>query len=285
MRRGVAHTLPPGTPCPNCATPLRGGWCHHCGQKAEKYDRSILSLIAEALGDLTELDGRAWRTFRRLILSPGRLTRDYLDGHRAPQVPPFRIFLAVLILVFVTGAWNFEANRVQFKFAPERGGAPGQATQNDFRQARAQLQRWPGGHRLADRAERAARDPKVLFDSMQKWAQQFAILLLPLAALLLSVLFAFRKGVYVFDHLIFAMHSLSFQGLLISVTFLLGLATPWAFLLLVAAPAHLFAHMRGTYRTSIVGTLIRMALLFLGTAYGFGLLMLALMLVGLATVK
>ena len=57
-----AHTLAPGTPCPNCATPLQGGWCHACGQKAEKYDRSIWHLIAEAFEGLTHLDGRVWQT-------------------------------------------------------------------------------------------------------------------------------------------------------------------------------------------------------------------------------
>jgi hypothetical protein len=43
--------------------------------------------------------------------------------------------------------------------------------------------------------------------------------------------------------------------------------------------------MRRTYGIGAIGTLIRMALLFIGSAYGFGVLMLALMLVGLASVK
>jgi hypothetical protein len=99
VAHGAAHSLPVGTPCPNCATPLQGGWCHACGQKAEKYDRSIWHLIAEAFEGLTHLDGRVWQTLPRLILKPGQLTRDYLDGHRAVQIPPFRMFLVVLLLV------------------------------------------------------------------------------------------------------------------------------------------------------------------------------------------
>jgi hypothetical protein len=42
--------------------------------------------------------------------------------------------------------------------------------------------------------------------------------------------------------------------------------------------------MRGTYRISIVGTLIRMFLLFIGSSIAFAFLMVGLLLVGLATV-
>ena len=117
-----------------------------------------------------------------------------------------------------------------------------------------------------------------------QWAQRFAILTLPLAALLLTVVFAFKKNVYVFDHLIFSMHSLSFQGLLLSVVFLLGLRVTWADALLWLAPVHLFVHMRGTYGISILGTLIRMLLLFIGSSIALAFLMVGLVVVGLATV-
>jgi hypothetical protein len=116
------------------------------------------------------------------------------------------------------------------------------------------------------------------------WAERFAILMLPIAAVILTVLFAFKKGVYVFDHLIFSMHSLSFQGLLLSVIFALGTVADWGPWLLFLSPVHLFVHMRGTYKISWFGALIRMFLLFFGSSWAFGLLILGLLLVGLATV-
>ncbi len=51
--------------------------------------------------------------------------------------------------------------------------------------------------------------------------------------------------------------------------------------MLIPAPIHLFAHMRGVYRTSIVGTLARMFLLFLGSAVAAGILIVGLIAVGL----
>ena len=121
--------------------------------------------------------------------------------------------------------------------------------------------------------------------SMEGWAHQFAILLLPIAALMLSLLFVFKRGVYVFDHLIFAMHSLSFQGVLLSVMFLSGIYLNGVGWLLLLAPVHLFVHMRGTYRSSIFGTLLRMFLLFIGSSVAFAILVLLLFILGLATVR
>ena len=60
------------------------------------------------------------------------------------------------------------------------------------------------------------------------------------------------------------------------------LGVGWALWL---APTHLFVHMRGTYRSSIFGTLLRMFVLFIGSSVAFGLLVAALFLIGLATVR
>ncbi len=53
-------------------------------------------------------------------------------------------------------------------------------------------------------------------------------------------------------------------------------------LILLAAPVHLFIHMRGVYGTGIFGTLVRMALLFIGSAIGAMLIFLGLLWVGLS---
>jgi hypothetical protein len=109
--------------------------------------------------------------------------------------------------------------------------------------------------------------------------------MLPISALLLSILFVFQRRFYVFDHLIFSMHSLSFQGVLLSVMFLLGQLTSLSGLLLLAMPVHLFVHMRGTYGTSVPGTLLRMTLLFIGTMIAVLFLFLGLLWVGLAAMQ
>ena len=286
--RKPRHALPVGTPCPNCQTPLEGPWCHQCGQKGEDYHRSIGHLITEAFEGLTHFDGRFWRTLPDLVRRPGRLTRAYLDGRRAPQIPPFRLFLVVILLVFLAGSLGgTDANvatsgdgREQVVSVPgieigvdERPEAPGpkvETGQSDFE------------HWMEERAKAAMRNPQAFGHSLHTWGHRLAVLALPIAAGLLGLLFVFQRRFYLFDHLIFSMHSLSFQGLLLSLVFLLNLipGEPGD-LLLFAMPVHLFVHMRGTYGTGVFGTLWRMALLFVGSAIGAGIIMVILMFLGL----
>lgn len=87
--------------CLNCGTELTGQYCGNCGQRARSRLISIWELLRDAFGDLFELDSRLWRTLVPLIVSPGRLTRDYLEGRRARFMPPFRTYLVLSILFFV----------------------------------------------------------------------------------------------------------------------------------------------------------------------------------------
>jgi len=283
--RPPKHGLEVGAPCPNCGTALAGAYCYACGQKGEEYHRSILQLATDSLHDLLNFDGRFWKTLPALIARPGKLTRDYLDGHRASQIPPFRLFLIVLVVVFFAGSLNLQKYPVNYNVRPESSFiARDPSDRADFKQAFDAMQAKPETRWLADRLQIAWKNPDALTRSMESWAHQFAILLLPIAALMLSLLFVFKRGVHVFDHLIFSMHSLSFQGLLLSGVFLGGLAVPWASWALMFAPVHLFVHMREAYRISTIGTLIRMFLLFTLSSVAFALLMAGLVFVGLATV-
>lgn len=286
--RKPKHALPVGTPCPNCGTPLEGPWCHQCGQKGEEFHRSIFHLITEAFEGLTHFDGRFWQTMPDLVRRPGKLTRDYLDGRRAPQIPPFRLFLVVVLLVFFAGGLGGGGTPVIT--AKEGQGAalsapgikigvtektPTPPFQIDV--GESAFDRWMEEHVRA-----ALENPEAFGHSLHAWGHRLAVLALPIAALLLGLLFVTRRQFYLFDHLIFAMHSLSFMGLLLSLVFVINLL-PGSIgkLLYLVMPVHLFAHMRGTYGTSVFGTLWRMGGLFVGSVIGGGLIMVLLMFLGL----
>ena len=310
-RRKAAHTAAPGTPCANCGAVLAGPWCHECGQLGEDFHRSWLRLMGESLEGLVHMDGRLWRTLPDLALRPARLTRTYLEGHRAPQIPPLRLFLVVLLLVFFLGSLDGGEHRM---FGPpahvptngqvgnskvrvvyvgddrEHGLSDSQKAEIKAEVAKMQVRFFGGPDPVVtawfrDRIDRVIDNPEVFKLVLESWSERFAFLMLPIAALLLSVLFVFQRRFYLFDHLIFSMHSLSFVGLLFSAVSLLSIAVGGvAGLLYFAAPVHLFAHMRGVYGSSAFGTLVRMALLFVGALFGFIVLMIGLMLVGLAAV-
>jgi hypothetical protein len=276
------HAAAPGMPCFNCGTKLLGPWCHQCGQFGEDFHRKAHHLIFEAMEGLFHADGRFWRTLPRLLLRPAALTTDYLAGKRAPQVPPLRIFLVVLLLVFLAGEAASSRGKVHFvdlKIDPQDRAELMKSEVHVGGKWDAQLTAWLRAH-----GGQALDHPDQFVDAMGAWAHDFAFLSLPLSGFLLSMLFIFRRRFVLFDHLVFSMHSLSFQGLLF-VCALGEQAVTDTMHVLWLSPVHLFVHMRGVYGTGIFGTLMRMGVLFVLSTIVFALLIAALVVVGLATLK
>jgi len=85
--------------CANCNETLKGAFCHACGQAAHIH-RSLLHLVEELLHGLFHFETKAWRTIPKLIWSPGKLTRDYIDGQRSRYVSPLALFLFLIFLMF-----------------------------------------------------------------------------------------------------------------------------------------------------------------------------------------
>ena len=102
LREDELHELPAGEmpECLNCGAHLRGQYCGNCGQRARSRLISLWELIRDAFGDLFELDSRLWQTLVPLMIRPGQLTHDYLQGRRARYMPPFRMYLVLSLLFF-----------------------------------------------------------------------------------------------------------------------------------------------------------------------------------------
>lgn len=63
------------------------------------------ALIGEVLQEMFDIDGRAYRTVRTLLLQPGVLTREFLAGRRRTYTPPLRLYLVISISFFVVASW------------------------------------------------------------------------------------------------------------------------------------------------------------------------------------
>jgi hypothetical protein len=113
--------------CQNCGAPLRGRFCHVCGQAAHIH-RSLLHLGEELLHGLFHFDAKGWRTLPMLIARPGLLTRRYVDGQRARYVSPLALFLFMMFLMFFAASLT--------SAPPDLLGASGKPAE-----ARAELER------------------------------------------------------------------------------------------------------------------------------------------------
>ena len=103
----TAHEAPAESPdCLNCGTRLKGQYCGNCGQRSRSRLISLWELVSDAFGDLFEIDSRLWQTLVPLMIRPGQLTRDYLQGRRARFMPPFRMYLVLSLLFFVVAFFD-----------------------------------------------------------------------------------------------------------------------------------------------------------------------------------
>ncbi|KWS06043.1 hypothetical protein AZ78_3597 [Lysobacter capsici AZ78] len=85
--------------CENCDAPLQGHYCHVCGQSIVNPIRHAGHALEEVFESFWHLDGRIFRTLRDL-LSPGRVAKNYIAGHRVRYVAPLRLFVIVSVLTF-----------------------------------------------------------------------------------------------------------------------------------------------------------------------------------------
>lgn len=87
--------------CLNCGTALIGSHCHACGQAAHVH-RTLGAFFHDLLHGVFHFEGKIWRTLPLLVLQPGKLTREYIDGRRASYVSPIALFLFCMFLLFTT---------------------------------------------------------------------------------------------------------------------------------------------------------------------------------------
>ncbi len=103
MSQAVPPPLPPPghapSACENCETPLRGEYCHACGQSTHSPVRHVGHAVEEVFESFWHLDGRIFRTVRDLFV-PGRIAARYLAGHRVRYVAPMRLFVILTLLTF-----------------------------------------------------------------------------------------------------------------------------------------------------------------------------------------
>lgn len=138
-----------------------------------------------------------------------------------------------------------------------------------------------GSARLDAAARHALENPELVAFKAQSKAVKFSFLLVPLTLPLMWLMFAARRGVTLYDHSVFGLYSLSFMALLASVAMLAGaagVAAPWLVLL---APVHMFAQLRGAYRLGPWGAAWRTSVLSVACVIVLAMFVVAVAVVGM----
>ncbi|MDP3738993.1 MAG: DUF3667 domain-containing protein [Hyphomonadaceae bacterium] len=142
---------------------------------------------------------------------------------------------------------------------------------------------WPA---LDRKIEENLRNPELAVYKVQNAADNFAFLLVPISLPFVWLMFLWRRGVTLFDHVVYILYSLSFVSLLLIGIALLGLIpgamgivlTP----LLLAALVHSFFHLKGGYGLGWFSAMWRLPVQLIFSAIALTIFLVAILILGLA---
>lgn len=132
------------------------------------------------------------------------------------------------------------------------------------------------GHKL--------QNPELLLYKIKSSGYKYSWALIPLSLPFMWMLFAWRRGVRVYDHAIFVIYSISFMNLLFVTMTLFSLSPMLAWLdpwLLLVPPVHMFAQLKGAYRLRTFSAAWRTVVLLFVTALVLSIFVALLVTLGL----
>jgi uncharacterized membrane protein len=97
--------------CLNCGSSLTDGqnFCAGCGQRTSIHRLSLHEITHDAIHYFTHADKGIFSLLRELVMEPGKVAREYVEGKRVKYFKPLNFFLIVAgILVFMTSFFYSE---------------------------------------------------------------------------------------------------------------------------------------------------------------------------------
>ncbi|CAN5547499.1 hypothetical protein BH24GEM3_BH24GEM3_27050 [soil metagenome] len=296
--------------CRNCGETLTGRYCARCGQRATEVTASLRALARDFADEYLNVDSKILKSILALLLRPGYLTREYLQGRRVRYVRPLRLYFVASVLFFLTLSFVQPLSDV-FEDDPEQPmsveeairmlsedqaptaspevAPPTEAGEEPAMQAPVPPQVVRVGPWEVDvtgRMERIRRmSPAALLaafaDGFERYLPRLMFVLLPLFALLLKLLYLRQRRFYA-EHFIFALHFHAFIFGSFALLLLLP-SEPWTPLIVLWMHLYLWVAIKYVYRQSWLMTSAKFVLLFssyslaLATAFTTAVLLILLL--------
>ena len=180
--------------CKNCYTQLHGEYCSECGQRDFDFKKNWKVLAGETLSSLFNFDGKIPRGLFNLIFRPGYITKEFLAGRRAKQIPPVRLYLFSNLVFFLFMIGVFLPQDTDFV-----------SISDDF-----EVDQSVEDPSLLDRfLQKSLDEPDKFVGTFQTWLPKISLFIVPLLALATRILFRKRNLIFL-EHIIIALYFSSF---------------------------------------------------------------------------
>jgi len=280
--------------CLNCGHPVEHLFCSKCGQKNVEIKENFWHLALHYITDYFHFDSKLLHSIKPLVLKPGFLPKEYMEGRRAKYINPIGslIFLStVFFIIFLSisnGNKGIEIN--------SHGTNVADSIKNQLK-ADSSLSKLKdsvevnlGNKTLNNKisvkvkkllSEGHESEREVFLEKFKHNFPKVMVLLIPFLSFFLWFIYIRKRMLYV-EHLIFVIYTHCFVYLLLTVTILLSLLWQpifsWSFLLIMI---YIILAMKYFYQQSLFKTIFKF--FFVSLCYSL-LLVFGLVLNGLISV-
>jgi hypothetical protein len=248
--------------CPNCGASVSGNFCHQCGQETVLHPPSTREFLHEFVGHYVALEGKLLQTMKLLLLKPGQLSLEYLQGRRVRYIEPLRVYLTFSLIFFavfkfmdvdrhvggvklnvVTDQQGKQKTAPPSTHAPAAAAAKPDENEGDDPPA-AEQARSDADAVLKDIRKDLGDDNPGIMDKIEKvvtvagddngvklkkaffsYAPYAVFAMMPLFALYLKILYL-GTGKRYGEHLLFALHTNAFAFLMLTLLILIPAGVP-----------------------------------------------------------
>lgn len=102
-KNGRHHLKYRGTRCLNChhSLDISDKYCPNCSQLNSTKKLRFDDFFNEFFAGILAYDSRFYRTLGALLLKPGKISKDYIEGKRVRYANPYRFYLSASIIFFI----------------------------------------------------------------------------------------------------------------------------------------------------------------------------------------
>lgn len=182
--------------CPSCKHNFKGRFCPNCGEKITNKNYSFKEFLSNVLEGFYNFDTKFFKSLKLLIVKPGFLTSEFLQGRRVNYLKPFQLFLIInIVMVFFSSLFLAE-NLLVSSYRTHTN----MMFYSNFAVNLTE-------HAHIERGVEKEEYVKQFNNRLNNYSQTLIFILIPLFAIFMKMLFLDR---YYFEHLIYSTHLLAY---------------------------------------------------------------------------